>query len=206
MVQFGVNREGISLARLRVPGLGRDSIWKLTQAGLLSVEKIKGTDIKNLKKIISEPQAKRLKNSLSQKEKDRTKKKGKNVFDLKKRTIPRLLIDGTPIKDKFLICVDGKRISLPAKSFSYLLKLAWAILEKDGGWLHKLDLESGDNQAKYIYRLRKELSNSSEDWKDHIENNRLGFYRLTVPKDRIEFNLKNLNSHPDADIRKILSS
>jgi len=206
-VQFGVNSEGLKLAQLRHPGLGRDFIWRLTQAGLSSIEKIKRTREKELKKIIPEPQAKRLKDALKQKERHyNLKKKGWEPFEMKKRTLPQLLIDGAPIKDKFLIFLEGKRISLPAKSFAYLLKLAWAVFTKDGGWLHKLDLEPGDNQAKYIYRLKKELSIFSENWKYHIENNRLGCYRLTIPKNRIEFNLENLSSNPDAEIRRILST
>jgi helicase len=207
MAQFGVNQEGLGLAQLKLSGLGRGFIWKLVKAGLFTLENIKRTEIKDLKKIIPESHAEKLKATLRLKEKDiKIKKKRRDYFKFKKSVIPQLLIDGTPIKDKFLIFLSGKRVSLSGKSFSYLFKLAWAVFKKDGGWLHKLDLEEGDNQAKYIYRLRKELNAISEESKALILNNRLGSYRLNIPKDKIEFNLRNLRLYADAEIKGILDS
>jgi helicase len=148
-VQFGVGNEGLGLAKLRFQGLGRDFVWRLVKSGLSSPEKIKNTKPDDLKRIIPESHVKRLKNALNGWKGG--KRRRKSPFELKNRTLPRLFFDGAPVKDKFLIFLDGQRITLSAKSFSYLLKLAWAAFVKEGGWLHKLDLESGDNQAKYIY-------------------------------------------------------
>jgi hypothetical protein len=33
----------------------------------------------------------------------------------------------------------------------------------------------------------------------------LGYYSLNIPKGEIEFNFKNLDQHPDAELRNILS-
>ncbi len=200
-VQFGVGGDGLSLAQLRLRGLGRDFIWKLVKAGLFSPEKIKSTKMNDLEKLIPESHAKRLKDALDK----RKGGKGKSFFQFNKRAFPQILFEGTPVRDRFLILLDGQRITLSAKSFGYLVKLAWATFAKEGGWLHKLDLESGDNQAKYIYRLKRELSPFLNKEKILIQNNRLGFYRLNIPKGKIEFNFKNLNQHPDADLRNILS-
>ena len=207
MVQFGINRDGIKLAQLKVPGLGRDFIWRLIRADLFSLEKIKRAKSKDMQKIIPERQAKKLKEFLGRKPKtERRREKKKGYLEFTKRAFPRLILDGTPIKDRFLIFLDGQRVSLAAKSFSYLFKLAWAVFQKEEGWIHKLDLETGDNQPKYIYRLKKELGRLAEADRELIQNNRLGFYRLSIPKGKIEFNLRNLSLYPDAEIKRIMDA
>lgn len=204
-VQFGVNRQGTRLAQLRIPGMGRDLIWRLVQANLYSFDKLKRARLKDLHKVMPETQAKRIKDFFRHKAKSgRLYGKEKSPSQIIRRTIPRLLIDGAPVKDKFAIFLDGRKVDLPGKSFGYLFKLAWAVFEREGGWLHKLDLETGENQPKYIYRLRKDLRVLTGSKQELIENNRLGFYRLAIPREKIEFNIKSLSLHPDAEIKGAL--
>ncbi|HEX9912720.1 MAG TPA: hypothetical protein VGB01_05665, partial [candidate division Zixibacteria bacterium] len=82
-----------------------------------------------------------------------------------------------------------------------LFKLAWAVFKKEDGWIHKLDLEEGDNQGKYIYRLKKELSPSEMTL---IENNRIGSYRLNLKKEKIQLNKEMLENFQDYDIKELL--
>ena len=221
-VQFGVNQEGIELAQLRIPGLGRDYIWGLVSKGLGKIEALKKTELESLEKVLPSSLAKKLMNTLNEKEK--IYGKGKRLSfsrgsiyrtrmgtGLMNQTPTDLILDGTQIKDRFLVKVNGKNITLPAKSFKYLFKLAWAKFKKEDGWLHKLDLEEGDNQAKYLYRLKKQLCeclkmhshilrNADGSW---MENNRVGSYRLIVPKNKIQFNFTTLKKNPDWEIREM---
>ena len=110
------------------------------------------------------------------------------------------MIDGTPVKDKFLVLVNGRKTVLPAKSFKYLVKLTWAAFKNEDGWIHKNDLEPGDNQTRYLYRLRKQLRPALGPERSIMENNQLGSYRLSIPKHRITVNPSALMKNPDAEI------
>jgi hypothetical protein len=77
--------------------------------------------------------------------------------------------------------------------------LVWGVSNREEGWVHKLDFEPGTSQAKYIYRLKKELGNGSS--KELIENNRLGFYRLNLRLENIQIDKTKLMQNPDTEIR-----
>jgi helicase len=220
-VQFGVNQEGIELAQLRIPGLGRDYIWGLVSKGLGKIEALKKTELESLEKVLPFSRCVRISlaikliNALNNLDKDRKEGKKKiSINRVNRSSSFDLILDGTQIKDRFLVEVNGKNITLPAKSFKYLFKLTWAKFKKEDGWLHKLDLEEGDNQAKYLYRLKKQLCeclkmhshilrNADGSW---MENNRVGSYRLIVPKNKIQFNFKTLKKNPDWEIREMAAA
>ena len=204
-VQFGINQDMIELAKLRIPGLGRDCLWKLFQKGISSKEQVKEIDLDELKKLIPENLACRFKDEIKQKESGN----GTGVlqyaptFRSLKRQLTKkgLVLDGSLVKGKYAIILDDRKILLSHKSFKYLFKLAWAVFKKEGGWIHKLDLEEGENQGKYIYRLKKELSLTDGKL---IENNRIGCYRLNLKKEKIQINKKVLETSEDYEIRTML--
>lgn len=113
------------------------------------------------------------------------------------------MIDGTAVKDKFLVLINGKRVNLPAKSFKYLVKLAWGLFRNDSGWIHKNDFEPGENQTRYLHRLKNQIKPGLDSGQTLFENNRLGSYRLTIPKQRISLNQDALLKNPDAEIKKM---
>jgi helicase len=201
-VQFGINREMIELAKLKIPGLGRDFLWKLYQKGVSSKEQVLEMNIDDLKKIIPENLACRMKDEIKQKESGN----GRGVlqyaptFSKKESLKGDLVLDGTLIKGKYAVLIDKKKLLLSHKSFKYLFKLACSVFKKEGGWIHKLDLEEGENQGKYIYRLKKELSLSDGKL---IENNRIGYYRLNLKKEKIQLNKKLLENFEDYEIREL---
>ncbi len=206
-VDFGVEESGIALARLRVPGLGRDYIRRLSLAGLADVRKLRSIDPVELEKVLPHQIAVNLKQAASQRHK--LKKPGrvaKSRRQLRPTEEPSLVIDGTPVKDRFLVMVNGKRLSLPAKSFKYLVKLACAAFESQDGWVHKSDLEPGENQTRYLHRLKKQIAAGLPADQSLIENNRLGCYRLTIPKDRIRMNRPALAKNPDKEIQDMAQS
>ena len=113
-----------------------------------------------------------------------------------------ICVDGQAKKRRFLVKVDGRDVFLRGMPFTYLVMLAWArmhpgIINYLDGWIHKTDIAPGDNQARYIYRLRKELGQ-----KDLIENDRAGYYRLT---DEVSFNEETLREHPDNAVSSLFS-
>jgi len=203
-VDFGVDEAGIGLARLRVPGLGRDYVWRLVRGGFGSLARIKESKLEALQALVPEKVARRLKEAAEQKPR-RSKNRENLSAKIKsaKADETTLVIDGTPVKDKFLVLLNGKRVILPAKSFKYLVKLAWAAFKKEDGWIHKEDLEPGDNQTRYVYRLRKQLRSALGSGQSIMENNRLGSYRLSILKHNITLNHPVLMKNPDAEIAAI---
>ncbi|RME23046.1 MAG: hypothetical protein D6800_10360, partial [Candidatus Zixiibacteriota bacterium] len=117
---------------------------------------------------------------------------------------PQLLeIDGSPCGERFLVRINGFNVPLTGKSFKYLTKLAWFRLHGDSGWIYKEDIEVGFNQARYLYRMKNEISSGVQANWPLVENNRLGYYRLALPPERIRINLDNLREHPDWEVRRI---
>jgi helicase len=204
MVNFGVNEDGLKLARLRVPGLGRDYIWSLVNGGFASPRRIKQAKIEELERLIPCQAAQSIKKRIEQGPK---KHNSRVTPDLKnKRTrgdTPILLLDGTPVRDRFLVMVNGKKVALPAKSFKYLVKLVWAAHKNEDGWIHKNDFEPGENQTRYLHRLKKQITPYLDPAQSLLENNRLGSYRLGVSKDKIRINAPTLLKNPDIEIMKM---
>ncbi|MCJ7459343.1 MAG: DEAD/DEAH box helicase [candidate division Zixibacteria bacterium] len=204
-VQFGINQDMIELAKLRIPGLGRDCLWKLFQKGINSKEQVKEIDLVELKKLIPENLACRLKDEiklLGIGNKGRgTLQRAPAVSTKRESNKNVLFLDGTLIKGRYTVFIDNRKIFLSHKSFKYLFKLIWATFKKEGGWIHKLDLEEGENQGKYIYRLKKELSLSDRKL---IENNRIGCYRLNLIKEKVHLNKNVLDNFEDYEIKKLL--
>ncbi|HEX7401116.1 MAG TPA: DEAD/DEAH box helicase [candidate division Zixibacteria bacterium] len=210
-VNFGTDDLGIKFARLRVPGLGRDYIWALVRKGYCSLKSIRETKIEDLAKIIPATTAQKLKEKVEEKsesanrknQKNKEKKRLRQKTDVSIKDNVSLVIDGTPVKDKFLVLVNGKKVVLPAKSFKYLVKLTWAAFRNEDGWIHKNDFEPGENQTRYLHRLKKQIEPYLERGMFLLENNRLGSYRLNVSKDKIKINAPTLLKNPDIEIKKI---
>jgi helicase len=210
-VNFGTDDLGIKFARLRIPGLGRDYIWALVRKGYCSLKSIREAKIEDLAKIIPEKVAQKLKEAIEKKSESARRKNNRT----KKRKLSwqrtgvslkddvNLEINGTPVKDKFLVLVNGRKVTLPAKSFKYLVKLTWAAYTKEEGWIHKSDFEPGENQTRYLHRLKKQMEPYLESGVSLLENNRLGSYRLNLSKDKIKINTSTLLKNPDIEIKKI---
>ncbi|KPL05472.1 MAG: hypothetical protein AMJ73_00755 [candidate division Zixibacteria bacterium SM1_73] len=205
-VNFGVDQRGLKLAKLRTPGLGRDYIWNLVENKFSDPKKIKEAKLAELEKLIPTRVAERLKERIH----DSKFKVQDSIFRSKKqetRSLEQegieLVIDGSAVKDKFSVLVNGKRVNLPAKSFKYLIKLTWALFKNEGGWIHKDDFEPGENQARYLHRLKNQIKPSLNQGQALFENNRLGSYRLTIPKKNIELNKDALLKNTDVEIGKM---
>jgi len=116
-----------------------------------------------------------------------------------------LELDGSYQGERYLFKVDGFPFHLTGKSFKYLVKLAYARLANPEGWAYKDDIEVGFNQARYLYRMKQEMTASgggTGSWQI-FENNRLGYYRLDLEPSRVRLNIDKLKSHPDYELRHI---
>jgi helicase len=215
-VNFGVDWRGLKLAKLRVPGLGRDYIWNLVENGFSDLNKIKDTKVNDLEKFIPIRVAERVKEKIDKGLRCKVQGVRKSTelkFGRENKDEVSLVIDGSAVKDKFLVLVNGKRVNLPAKSFKYLVKLTWALFsakggsasggQNEGGWIHKTDFEPGENQTRYLHRLKNQIKPCLDSGQTLFENNRLGSYRLTIPKQRIKLNQDALLKNPDVEIKKM---
>ena len=119
--------------------------------------------------------------------------------------LPELIeVDGTLEKERYLVKINNFPVRLTGKSFKYFTKLAWARVKYDSGWVYKEDIENGFNQARYLYRMKGEISAELNISWPIVENNRLGYYRLNIDPSKIRINIENLKNHPDYEIRSLV--
>lgn len=110
-------------------------------------------------------------------------------------------IDGSYERERYLVKINGFPVRLTGKSFKYFAKLAWSRLNRESGWIYKEDIEIGFNQARYLYRMKNEVTSSLNLPWPVFENNRLGYYRLNAEPSAIHINFDNLRTHPDYEVR-----
>lgn len=115
-------------------------------------------------------------------------------------------IEGTYERERYLVKINGFPVRLTGKSFKYFTKLAWSRLYGDSGWVYKEEIEHGFNQARYLYRMKGEISQGLNSNWDIFENNRLGYYRLNADPAKIKINIDNLKDHPDFEIRSLVEN
>jgi len=112
-------------------------------------------------------------------------------------------VDGSYERERYLVRINGFPVRLTGKSFKYFAKLAWSRLNpaNGGGWIYKEDIEVGFNQARYLYRMKNEITSSLNLPWPVFENNRLGYYRLNIDPSKIRVDFDNLKTHPDYEVR-----
>ncbi len=113
-------------------------------------------------------------------------------------------IDGSLERERYLVKINGFPVWLTGKSFKYFTRLAWWRRHRENGWIYKEELEVGFNQARYLYRMKNEITSVlSQPWVV-FENNRLGYYRLNIDPSKIRLNYANLKHHPDYEVRSLV--
>lgn len=117
----------------------------------------------------------------------------------------KVIIDGSWKSERYAIVINGTDVWLTGKSFKYLCRLAWARKNKAQGWIYKTDIESGYLQARYIYRMRCEIYDQYNVSWSITENNRLGYYRLDIPADKLYINKGRLCQHPDYEVSSLFA-
>jgi helicase len=201
---FGITPPGFELGRLHLPGLSRDFLWRLKGAGIVDLASVAGADHAVLRQLLPERLALSLKETARNAgQRGRATKVSPSWFgggvgphrrrsgrhclletsrkiEPKPESIGRLRIEGRAVKNRFLVEVDGRKLLLTHKLHEYLLKLIRALRKKEGGWINKFDLEGGDNQSRYLWRLKRALEPYFPKGSVIIDNNRMGGYRLNI--------------------------
>lgn len=118
--------------------------------------------------------------------------------------VNHLMLSGVPFRCgnhfRYTVSVDGIFYFLSAKSLKYLFALAFSRYTTACGWVHKQDIEPGQNQIKYMYQLRKELNSISNGFGLLVENDGNCCYRLNMDRSKIWFDLDRLSEFPDYDV------
>lgn len=183
--------------------LFRHELLKLDEEGIATIDHLIESDHDFRKKIIS-----------SEKRRHKLEAKLNNIKEKKMQALSNrnfattvmpesLDIIGTPIRERYTIRINGHQVNLTGKSFKYLVSLAWSRVTKTNGWLYKEELEQGFNQARYLYRLRQEIGKDFMPSWPLYENNRSGYYRLMVDREKIKINVDELRNNPDFEIQQM---
>ena len=167
----GLPESGLALARLHIRFLERDFILRLIGAGLATPADIAAADFDMLTAIIPEKLAHRLYRKCSKIITTTDNPQQPSIA----KTKPPLL--SKRIGQRYEVAIAGHIINLQPRLYKYLHKLYNA--DHPEGWVDKNLLDSGLNQVKYIYKLRKELEIIEGI---EIETDGAGRYRM-IPRD-----------------------
>lgn len=218
---YGVLPEGVALASLRVPGLGRGRVTALVGAGLEKLESIMETPHEKLEKLITKPLARALRlraaeilkvaEGTGEKDASFDEVTGEPAEGAKEEEWPaeyppsdpaggsylcdaRIHLDGRVKKRRRLVLVNDNEVWLTDRSFETALKLAIAARGEALGWVGCDQLGSIDTYHQVIRRLKKALAPAGVDADRLVENNGEKRYRFSVPPGNITID--------DAKIRK----
>ena len=114
---------------------------------------------------------------------------------------PMLHLVGTSSGERREVRWGDARARLTPKCFKFLVKLAVARAGAPTRWVQRDELERGENQARYLYRLKGELEAQCGELPPLWENNRRGGYRLIVPPDCIRIDWERLEQVDDWDLK-----
>lgn len=124
-------------------------------------------------------------------------------LDEMNRTVPTqpiLHLLGTRCGERHEIRWGEQQIYLTPKCFKFLAKLGVVAAVEPERWVRREELERGENQARYLYRLKYEMESQCTDLPVLWENNRKGAYRLTLPVHRVSVNWSSLGESDDYDL------
>ena len=113
---------------------------------------------------------------------------------------PVLHVLGTSRGERREVRWGPSTAALTPKCFKFLSKLAVAAAADPGRWVRRDELERGENQARYLYRLKGELEAQCGELPLLWENNRRGAYRLVLSPERIQIDWEELERNDDWDL------
>jgi hypothetical protein len=107
---------------------------------------------------------------------------------------------GTRQGERRLVQWCDRPAALTPKCFKFLAKLAVSRAVEPQRWVLRDELERGENQARYLYRLKGEIESQCGELPALWENNRRGGYRLTVSPEHVLVSWQALESYDDYDL------
>jgi len=203
-LQYGVNNLGITLARFRIPGLGRERIRALVQQGFDSVEAIKELSVEELAKWVTKPVARRLKEAVFKNDKQAVENVS-TTSTINHKT-DKLELSGAIENRRTLININGNVLGLRDREFEVLLRLAVCRIESTEGWVNKDDLglpQAGITQG--ISRLREAISEYQLIPDQSIIENNNGHYRLAISTENIIIDKEKLKQHLSSVVHELVA-
>ncbi|MBD3168896.1 MAG: DEAD/DEAH box helicase [candidate division Zixibacteria bacterium] len=186
-VRYGLPVDGLKLAKASLPKLTRSLIMLLNSRSVFTVK-----DLANMNKSDYPDAVKReLMEEIILECREYLKSKESNnhsgLMKSGETAIRKLRFTEEKNKGNIKVVINGIPAVITYKSYHYLKRLATALLNGERhGWVHRLDLDDGDNQWSYLYRLRKEVKKVLPESGEIIENDRQGNYRLLAQPEGIE--------------------
>ncbi len=166
-----VPKEVISLARLQIPFLERDFILRLSAIGINTRRDVIDSDFETLLTAIPQSVAEKLFKECT--DNCRKLKADNKLISKSCRPPLRAIRDGV----NYVVELDERPVILQPRLFKYFQQLYY----NDNNWLHKNSLDSGLNQVKYIYKLRKAIEHLGNI---SIESDNAGNYRLVIGRSK----------------------
>ena len=216
---WGVPDEGVPLCRVGVRGFGRTHVQKLLGAGIADMEALRVMSEKSLRDVLGKqmgPAVWKFIDRASRRRQRRRPATGRarqvepRDVDAGQPNAPaeqfncrdRFHFDGTAIKRRTVITVNGVQHEIPNKTFAILLRLAMQLQEDGVGWVQKG--EFGDNPQQIMSRARKDIRGLLTDPSvDVLESDAYGSYRLSVPPGNVTFDWAGIGRHWDGQIKRL---
>lgn len=212
-LRTGLVVQARGLAVLLDQGLDRHDIAALFEAGIDTPEGLAEAENEQLQRLLGCCDKVRIINEITEKYEQEVEMESISTGQVwtgnERRPVSSRLetleVDGSFQSDRYLVRINGFPVRLTGKSFKYLVKLAWARLHRDSGWMYKEEIEAGFNQARYLYRMKQEITGVLPVGGSLVQNNRLGYYRLNLEPSRIVINHDRLAEHDDYEIRQMIA-
>jgi hypothetical protein len=171
-LRYGVDDRGLILAKeLKID---REFIRRLGDGGIESCEALMAADMGAVSAIVPKTILNKILNWRKNYRGDSDIKATNNSGPELKQ---RIVFSGRNEKLKNEVVIDGISIWLQPRLYVYIQKL-WSAYQNGSPWVPKEGLDIGPYQAKYISKLKKQLSDAGA--KLEIESNGRGGYALRI--------------------------
>ncbi len=176
--RHGVPEMCIPLARIAGDDIERDHLLRLTNAGIVTAEDVLTAGLDIVASIIPKRFASMLFDLSNKAVSTQVKDRPRFSEPMAGASSRKLKFTAVRKGKLYEVTFDSGTVLLQPRLFAYLQKLVNC--ENPGGWLDKNSLDTGLNQVKYIYRLKKALEGIRSV---AIESDRAGRYRIVGPVD-----------------------
>ncbi len=202
---FGVNKESLELARLRIPSLGRENCQKLVREGIDNLEGLRAVDPKHLERLLKPRIAQKILEDMAR-QNNLALRQSQPAQPEETFTADIIEITNQYRGRHYFISVNGQNVKLTRRLFEIILRLA---LEKkaNSGWVHKLDEAICDERLSQVTRLRNLLKPYlHKSPKLIIESDQFGSLRLSLPPQNLIFDQQQFSDHPHESIRELITT
>jgi len=172
MFRLGVPEICLPLARIG-GGVERDHLLRLTKAGLITGDDILAAGLDIVSSIIPPRFAVSLFESCRKAAAEREANQNRLAEPFAGESSRKMNFSAVRRGNLYEVTFDSGKVMLQPRLFAYLQKLINS--ENPDGWLDKSSLDTGLNQVKYMYRLKKVLAAVPSV---AIESDRAGRYRI----------------------------